>query len=236
MQYDKKKGNGTMKKWLFGHLVLLLAMAAFALYGVVVLYLLPTMPYHCFMHDVLHLYCPLCGGTRAFMAVFHFDLVTVITYNPAVFLATLVFLCFDLRALFLAWRGSERPLFPRFLLPLAVVWFIGYTVLRNILLFFGVDAIGDLVPYISQHLTGKEPFFAAAFLLMLGIFLARALLSPRAACWWLLTALSLALFLAVWVHPLCLLALLPLFGIVLYLYVLKRGCVIYAVPAQKSRR
>lgn len=214
--------NCAMKKWLFGHLVLLSAMAAFALYGVVVLYLLPTMPYHCFMHDVLHLYCPLCGGTRAFMAVFRLDFVTVVTYNPAVFLATLVFLGFDLRAFLLAWQGSQRPLFPRFLLPLAIVWFMGYTVLRNILLFFGVDAIGDLAPYISQHLTGIEPFFAAVLFLLLGIFLTLALFAPRAAHRWLLTALSLALFLAVWVHPLWLLALLPLVGIVFYLYVLKR--------------
>jgi len=216
------KRDSAMRRWLFGHCILLLAMVAFALYGVVVLYLLPEMPYHCFMHDVLHLYCPLCGGTRAFMAVFRLDFLTAVTYNPAVFVATLVFLCFDLRAFLLARRGSERPLFPRFLLPLGVIWLMGYTALRNLLLFWGVDPIGDLAPYLSQHLTGAEPFAATAFFLLACVFLTLAVLSLRTAHWWLLTLASLVLFLEVWVHALWLFALVLVLAAAVYQYGLKK--------------
>lgn len=215
--------HNALKKWLFGHFLLLLAMAAFALYGVVTLYWLPTMPYHCFMHDVMHLYCPLCGGTRAFMAVFRFDPLTVVIYNPAVLLATLVFACFDIRALVIALRGTNKALFPRFLLPLAIAWFIGYTVLRNSLLFFGVDPIGDLLPYLGGHLSGAEPILAVLALSFFGVALTLACLTRRAFWWWVLSAVGMILFFCVWYHVLWLAALVPIFGAVAAFYMHKRS-------------
>jgi len=37
---------------------------------------------HCLLHETTGLYCPGCGGTRAFFALIHGDLVQSLRYNP----------------------------------------------------------------------------------------------------------------------------------------------------------
>lgn len=100
----------------------------------------------CAMHDFFHLYCPACGGTRAVKAILSFDFLTALKCNPSVLLAFVYFIYYDIRAFVNIIRKKEKvverihPFAPISLL----VVFIGYAILRNVLLvYFNVDFIGD---------------------------------------------------------------------------------------------
>jgi len=100
----------------------------------------------CMMHDFFHLYCPACGGTRAVKAILSFDFLTALKCNPAVLLAFIYFVYYDIRAFLNIIRKKERviehirPFVPISLL----VVFIGFGILRNVLLvYFNIDFIGD---------------------------------------------------------------------------------------------
>ncbi len=211
-----------LKRYIYCHVIFLAAVLVFAVYGFVTTRLLPFPTFHCFMHDVLHLYCPFCGGTRAFMALLRLDLLAMVLYNPAVVLATLVFIFFDLRALILILRHREGALFPRFLSPLAVVWFSLYTVLRNALAFFRVDPIGDIAPYWQARITVPIAVLSTCLLLLSVLFLLGTLYLPqklRRPSLWLLP-LALVLLTALLYQNAWLLLLLPL---PLVVYILLRA-------------
>ncbi|MBE6555955.1 MAG: DUF2752 domain-containing protein [Ruminococcaceae bacterium] len=135
---------------------------------------LPEHFYHCFMHDVLHLYCPLCGGTRAFSKLLTLSVVEAFSLNPAVLLAALIALALDLRAFFLLLRGSSAPLLPSRLVLLAVSYFVGYTVLLNSALLFGFDLVGDLAHF-WNGLSTVRATLASLLLLLTGVSLVGAL-------------------------------------------------------------
>ncbi len=103
----------------------------------------------CLLHDVFHIYCPLCGGTRAVDAILHFHFPEALRFNPLV----VVFLLLAAIWYGIAWvrlfRGKTllAPI-PKALSVLLAVAFIGYWILRNLLLIaFGVDPMGDLVGF-----------------------------------------------------------------------------------------
>ena len=168
-----------LKQYIRYHVIFLLFAAAFAFYGFISVIVLKNQAYHCLMHDVLHLYCPLCGGTRAFLSCLHFDLVGALWYNPAVMLAALVFIVLDIRALVLLLRGSDRTLFPYWLLPAAICYFAVFTALRNALAFFGVDPVGDVAPFWQDKLTVAGAWLATLLLFAVAVLLCGALFLPQ---------------------------------------------------------
>ena len=103
----------------------------------------------CAIHDLLHLYCPLCGGTRAASALLRFDLPGAFRFQPAVVILVGVGLVYYI----LAWVRlfQKKPLLaplPRALSIAMLVLVFGYCVVRNVLLvFFGIDPAGDLLPF-----------------------------------------------------------------------------------------
>ena len=159
------------KRYLWAHVTILAVALSFYLYATLMNFLFPNGYFHCVMHDVLHLYCPFCGGTRAFLALLHFDIPTLLLCNIAVPVAGVVALAFDLRALIRLCRGCEGPLIPPVLWQLAVIWFLLYTWVRNTLLLLGVDPTGELLPYWQ----GTSPLRAWGFLII-GLLLSAAFL------------------------------------------------------------
>ena len=168
-----------LKQYIRYHVVFLLFAVAFAFYGFISVIVLKNQAYHCLMHDILHLYCPLCGGTRAFLSCLRLDLVGALLYNPAVIPAALVFIALDMRALVLILQGKDRALFPRWLLPSAVYYFAAFTVLRNALAFFGVDPVGDVAPFWQDKLTAAGAWLATALLFAVAVLLCGALCLPQ---------------------------------------------------------
>jgi hypothetical protein len=136
--------------WRYLLLHLLLA----ALVGVLLLFHFVTRRFAgsiiiCPMHDLLHLYCPFCGGTRAILSILTLRPLAALRYNPFVSIGLLVFAFFDIRALIRLIRKREAPLsIPKWIFPTAIAAGIVYTVLRNLLVIaFGIDPVGDLLPY-----------------------------------------------------------------------------------------
>ena len=168
-----------LKQYIRYHVIFLLFAAAFSVYGFISIIVLKNQAYHCLMHDVLHLYCPLCGGTRAFLSCLRFDLLGALWYNPAVMLAALVFIVLDIRALILILRGSDRTLFPHWLLPAAICYFAVFTALRNALAFFGVDPVGDVAPFWQDKLTVAGAWLATLLLFAVAVLLCGALFLPQ---------------------------------------------------------
>lgn len=101
----------------------------------------------CFFHDVLHLYCVTCGGTRATWQLLHGQIWDALRSNAAVVWTYAALAAVDLRGLVLLLRGGERP----FRLPHAFWWTLliaglGYALLRDVsLVAFHWDWVGDFL-------------------------------------------------------------------------------------------
>ena len=129
------------------HLGALGCALSFALLALLLRKLFPNGYFDCLMGDVLHLYCPFCGGTRAFLALLSLDLRRAWLLNSGVILAALVALVLDVRAILLVCRGCERGLVPRWGYPAAILYFVAWALLRNTLMLWGIDPAGDHAAY-----------------------------------------------------------------------------------------
>lgn len=58
---------------------------------------IPSMP--CPFHELFHIYCPGCGGTRALFELLHGHILQSLYYNPAVFLGLLLILYYEAGAI-----------------------------------------------------------------------------------------------------------------------------------------
>ena len=190
------------------HVDMLLVALAFFVYTKLIRHISPDGLPHCILHDVLRLYCPFCGGTRTFLSLLSFDLVTALSSNIAVLIATLVALVIDVRALVLVCRKSETSLLPRGVWRAPVFFFLAYALARNTALLLGVDSLGELAPVWSPF-----PVWRALFFLLLGtgtsvcflasVSLLRATPRVRLICAFLaptlLVTLSLVLYSIPWI-------------------------------------
>lgn len=140
--------NTQKKRWTWYiaiHVLLLVGAILFPLYRRFAAVLTRIVP-GCFVHDFCFLYCPLCGGTRAFAALLRFDILEALRYNAFVAISLLAVAVMDVVALVRLIRKKER------ILPLPawswipfVVFLLGYAVLRNYLMIaHGYDPTGDL--------------------------------------------------------------------------------------------
>ena len=149
------------RRYLIFHLSFFLFAVGFAAWAVTMRRLFPNGYYDCFMNDVLHLYCPLCGGTRAVLSLLRLDLAAALRYNLGVFLLLPLALLLELRALRLLYTKGQGAFFPPWVRRFAVVYFVTYGVLRNTALMLGVDLLRDQTAYWQVRLS---PWRAALFL------------------------------------------------------------------------
>lgn len=101
----------------------------------------------CRFLSTFHLYCPGCGGTRAVYALLRLDIIASIIYNPMVLLGGLVYIYYNVRAIIAIKNNNEEYFIKQkyMLLPILAVILIVYSIIRNILLFNGIDLIGDVL-------------------------------------------------------------------------------------------
>lgn len=102
----------------------------------------------CPLHDLVHLYCPFCGGSRAILSLLRFDFPTALRANSAVLLSLPVLFAFYLRALISFFRGAPFSFrIPRGWTVALLCLFALFFLVRNILLFtVGFDPTGDFHP------------------------------------------------------------------------------------------
>ncbi len=134
------------KQFIIVHLCAIAVILLFPLYLHVVNKLNPALT-GCAMHDLLFLYCPLCGGTRALKALLRLDFASAIAYNPFVLLLVVLFITLDVLAFLRLLRGEQRLfVFPRSMWLTFCVLFVLWGILRNVLMIIcGIDTTGDLV-------------------------------------------------------------------------------------------
>lgn len=107
---------------------------------------LPGIFTDCIMLRWMLLYCPLCGGTRAVMALLRLDLVAAFSYNAFVTVMAFVLIGLDVVAWVRYFQKKEVLLrLPGWCWIAATVVMILYWILRNYLVIaHGIDPTGDL--------------------------------------------------------------------------------------------
>lgn len=125
--------------------------------------MLPVVKMPCILHDVFHIYCPGCGGTRAVMALLHLQIGRSLQLNPF----ALLFLLYGMYLLVHTWvfarkegtPGGESEIsnrkegtpdrkgtLPGKILVVLIVLFFLYGIFRDwLLLARHIDLVGDFV-------------------------------------------------------------------------------------------
>ena len=135
--------------WFLGfHIAMTAVVLLFPYYRVGATAVFSIIP-SCVLHDWFHLYCPLCGGTRAVEALLHFHVTESIRCHPFVIVFAGLFAVWYVLAWVRLFRGKSlivaipKPLSVTLTVALLVFW-----LLRNLLLIaFHIDPMGDLVGF-----------------------------------------------------------------------------------------
>lgn len=103
----------------------------------------------CIIHNLLHIYCPLCGGTRAMVALVRGHIWQSLCYNPLSAYLAAGFVWFDITAAVRIKKDHPTSLsIPRWYWTVGVLLAILVFIVRNVALIgFGMDNLGDLVGY-----------------------------------------------------------------------------------------
>lgn len=106
----------------------------------------------CIMHNLLRIYCPLCGGTRAMVALCQGKIWQSLCYNPLSAYLAAGFIVFDIIAAIRIKKNHPTPLsIPRWYWIVGIVIAVLVFLVRNVALIgFGIDNLGDLVGYWSK--------------------------------------------------------------------------------------
>ena len=104
---------------------------------------------YCIFYDVAHLYCLLCGGTRAFFSILRLDILSAIKENLFLVYMVAVVLVYDIKAAVKVFLGRGNALFvPKWLIIVTCTVCVAFLLGRNLLLaVFGFDPLGDLAEY-----------------------------------------------------------------------------------------
>ena len=109
--------------------------------------LVPSMP--CWLHDLFHIYCIGCGGTRAMFALLQGKIVESLYYNPAVVLGFLLVLHYEIGVLITLFKRNGRRYYCTNLVPIVlyVIIIVVFSIVRNYLLIgCGYDMLQDFIP------------------------------------------------------------------------------------------
>lgn len=121
---------------------------ALAVTGVIILFqqldILPSMP--CVFHDLTHLYCPGCGGTRAVKALLKGHLLKSIYYNPSFILGVLLILYYEVGVFITLIKKNGKRYYYAKAIPVYIylAFLILFAVVRDCLLVYGhIDMLHD---------------------------------------------------------------------------------------------
>ena len=103
--------------------------------------------FDCIVKRTFSFYCPACGGSRALRELFHFNLINSFILYPPLIISALVIFAYDTRLLLAVVKNTEKytkdyKFYSFILIPVSII--LNFLV-RNALLLFGVDYIGDVL-------------------------------------------------------------------------------------------
>lgn len=124
-----------------GAVLIMFVIMLFQHYGI-----LPSFP--CAVHELFHVYCPGCGGTRALFELLHGNIISSLYYNPAVFLGMLLILYYETGAIITIIKNNGKCYYyQKGILVYGYLCIIMlFTVIRDFMLVaMGVDLLGDFL-------------------------------------------------------------------------------------------
>lgn len=131
--------------------VLLLAGIGFLVYYHVNDIVFYDMPGNCILKILFHLYCPGCGGTRAVDAFLHGQFLKSFLYNPTIVYVAVYFLSYYIpAALKLAgiWKKHiNNMIYLNMLVGLLILVVLNFVVRNLLLVYGGIDYIGECISY-----------------------------------------------------------------------------------------
>ena len=102
----------------------------------------------CAVHDIFHVYCPGCGGTRALFALLRGQILRSMYYNPALLLGILLIGYYEISVLLTLIKKNGKCYYDRkgWLVYGYVAMLLLFALVRDVLLvYFGIDMIGDFL-------------------------------------------------------------------------------------------
>lgn len=102
--------------------------------------------FSCFCRKNFNFYCPGCGGSRSLYYLINFRLFLSFLYFPALPVAVFLILLLDVFALISFIKNKEailKKFNPNLLIIIPAVIILNFLI-RNVLLYLGIDYIGDL--------------------------------------------------------------------------------------------
>ena len=108
--------------------------------------IIPSMP--CPFHELFHIYCPGCGGTRALFELFQGHILESLYCNPAVFLGLILILYYEIGAIVTIIKNNGKCYYyqkGKLIYGYLIIVTL-FTVVRNYLLVgMKIDMLGDFL-------------------------------------------------------------------------------------------
>ena len=133
-----------IRRWILFNAALLFLFLA--LWGYSRMALAPSGIAFCLFKKLFHLYCPFCGGTRAFASLCRLDFISALRYNAYLTLFAFFAAFYDLLVFIRLLLRRPRPFFlPKWVWWSLLVLLAVFFALRNLFLCAGFDPAGDLL-------------------------------------------------------------------------------------------
>lgn len=108
--------------------------------------ILPSMP--CGIHEIFHIYCPGCGGTRALFELLHGHILRSLYFNPAILLGGILIVYYEAAVAVTIIKNNGKCYYEHrgILIYGYLIIITLFTVVRDFMLLgMGIDMIGDFL-------------------------------------------------------------------------------------------
>lgn len=99
----------------------------------------------CVFLNTFGFYCPGCGGSRSLNALLSFNLYKSFIYYPPILITSLILIYVDIKLIYSAFKLRDKAhINPSVFLIIPIAIILNF-VIRNILLFSGIDVLGNVL-------------------------------------------------------------------------------------------